>query len=148
MAVTKEDKPTPNSSIDELIKMVKSNEGFRDKPYKCSVNKLTIGYGRNLTDKGITQAEGEYLLMNDIMEAMKDCASLFPTLSEFSERRRNVLIDMRFQLGLQGLLGFQRMIRAINNDDWQLAGEELMDSRYAQQTKGRANRNKEALQRG
>ena len=143
------DKGNPNRFInDEVVKMVKSNEGFKGKPYKCSMNKLTIGYGRNLTGKGITEAEGKFLLMNDIAEAVKDCATLFPLFPEFSESRRNVLIDMRFHLGLQGLLGFQKMIKAINDDDWVNAGIELMDSRYAQQTKGRANRNKEALQRG
>ena len=44
------------------------HEGFRNKPYKCTANKLTIGYGRNIEDNGITKTEASVLLKNDILQ--------------------------------------------------------------------------------
>ena len=49
-----------------FIKQLKRHEGISNKVYTCSMNKLTIGYGRNLEDKGISQLEAELLLKNDL----------------------------------------------------------------------------------
>ena len=38
------------------------HEGLRLKPYRCTSNKLTIGVGRNLEDKGISKEEAMRLL--------------------------------------------------------------------------------------
>ena len=53
----------------DLIAQLKRHEGFRAKPYQCSANKTTIGYGRNLQDVGITEGEAVSLLNNDIQIA-------------------------------------------------------------------------------
>ena len=50
----------------DLMESLKSQEGLRCKPYKCTSGKLTIGYGRNLEDVGISQKEAEYLFENDV----------------------------------------------------------------------------------
>ena len=39
------------------------DEGFRSKPYSDTVGKLTIGYGRNLDDVGITRNEAFQMLL-------------------------------------------------------------------------------------
>lgn len=46
----------------ELIR----DEGLNTELYKCTSNKVTIGVGRNLTDRGITNDEAMLLLNNDI----------------------------------------------------------------------------------
>ena len=51
---------------DKIIEMLKRHEGLKVFPYHCSQNKLTIGIGRNLDDKGISKDEAYYLLYNDI----------------------------------------------------------------------------------
>jgi len=58
---------------DQLIK----HEGLRLKPYHCPAGKLTIGVGRNLEDKGITEEEAVMLLENDIQECLKDLGTIF-----------------------------------------------------------------------
>ena len=40
-----------------LAEQLKVHEGLRLKPYKDTVGKWTIGIGRNLEDKGITEQE-------------------------------------------------------------------------------------------
>lgn len=54
-----------NSIEDQLI----LHERLKLKPYRCSAGKLTIGVGRNLEDKGISEEEALFLLRNDIAEA-------------------------------------------------------------------------------
>jgi lysozyme len=51
------------------IDLLKKHEGLRLKPYRCSADKLTIGYGRNLDDVGISEEEAEMLLLNDLLTA-------------------------------------------------------------------------------
>ena len=38
-----------------LIAMLQRHEGLRLKPYKCTAGKVSIGYGRNLEDVGISE---------------------------------------------------------------------------------------------
>lgn len=58
--------------MDPLIEQLKRHEGFSAKPYFCTANKLTIGYGRNLDDVGITESEASELLRQDIARARHD----------------------------------------------------------------------------
>ena len=66
------------SNKETLIEQLMRHEGFRTKPYRCSAGKLTIGYGRNLDDKGITKAEAFMMLKNDIEEAYLDLIGELP----------------------------------------------------------------------
>ena len=52
--------------LDRIVEMLHRHEGLRLNPYHCSANKLTIGIGRNLQDRGITESEAFYLLHGDI----------------------------------------------------------------------------------
>ena len=95
----------------EIEKQLIKHEGLRLKPYKCPAGRLTLGIGRNLDDKGITEKEALYLLKNDIVECMNDLDIIF--LDQFNTWPDNIqmaLIDMRFQLGGKGFRKFKRMI--------------------------------------
>jgi len=126
--------------VKRLIEQLKNDEGFRSKPYFCTSNKLTIGYGRNLEDKGITKKEAEYLLKNDIKDAQLDCELIFPNFDCYSRARRYALINMMYNLGLSKFLSFKKMIRAIKEENWEKAAGEVLDSKYAKQVGGRAER--------
>jgi len=45
-----------------IRKLLEFEEGLKLKPYKCPAGKLTIGIGRNLEDRGITEQEAQMLL--------------------------------------------------------------------------------------
>ena len=120
-----------------LINTLKRHEGFRSKPYHCSADKLTIGYGRNLEDRGITEEEAAYLLNNDIELARQDCKKVFSEFNHFSQARRDALVNMMFNLGLSRFKGFKKMIAAINEGDWSEAKRQALDSRWRQQVKSR-----------
>jgi lysozyme len=61
---------------ESLEDQIKRHEGKRLNPYVCSAGKLTIGYGRNLEDRGITDDEALLMLHNDIMSARNEARSI------------------------------------------------------------------------
>ena len=120
---------------------IKRNEGLRLKPYHCKAGKLTIGYGRNLEAKGISIKEAEYLFENDLKIVAKQVANRIEFYKKLSYKRKMVLVDMAFNMGIEGLLSFKKMLGAMKRKDFMEAGKELMRSKYAEQVKTRALQN-------
>ena len=116
--------------IDKLIEQLKRHEGFRSKPYKDTVGKLTIGYGRNIEDVGISVQEAETLLLNDIEWAVEECAQLFLNWPELPDDVQVVLANMCFNLGKVRLGRFIKMRMAIADKDFVRAAEEMKDSKW------------------
>lgn len=119
------------------------HEGRRLHPYLCPSGKLTIGFGRNLTDKGITGAEADMLLAGDIRVAIIHLSHDQRTrviYEALDSARKVVLIDMSVNLGFVGLLGFKRMWAALEGGDFNQAAAEMLDSVYARQLPARAHR--------
>lgn len=106
-------------------------------PYTDTAGKLTIGVGRNLTDRGITDAEARALLDNDInicLSALSD----FPWFVRLDPVRQRVFVDLAFNLGITRLNTFAKMLAASARADWTTASAELLDSAYAGQVGQRA----------
>lgn len=120
-----------------LKAQLRRHEGIRYKPYKDTVGKLTIGVGRNLDDKGISEQEAEYLLGNDIEDACVE-ATTIPGFSSLTPIRQCVLVNMTFNMGIYRVKKFKRMIAAIALGDWNEAAEEMLNSRWADQVGRRA----------
>ena len=116
------------------------DEGLRQKPYRDTVGKLTIGYGRNLDDVGISESEAFILLRNDIQTARTDLDHALPWWKGFPEPSQRGLINMCFNLGLPRLLGFKRMLKALEASNGALAAMECLDSKWSRQVGERARR--------
>lgn len=128
----------------QLKDHIKEYEGLSNVLYKCTSNKVSIGYGRNLEDVGISKDEAEYLLKNDIDIALDEVSEHFD-MPNLPEPAQIVLVDMCFNMGISRLLNFRNMIKAMQEDDWDKAADELLDSKYAAQTKRRARMNASLL---
>lgn len=124
--------------MDHLKEQLKRHEGFRSKPYRCSAGKLTIGYGRNLDDVGITSEEGMVLLEKDISRTKFLLQMNAPWITRLEHARADVIINMAFNIGVSRLIGFKRMIAAIERKDWSQAAAEMLDSKWASQVGSRA----------
>ena len=132
-----------HSIEDQLI----LHEGLRLKPYRCTAGKLTIGVGRNLEDKGISHDEAMMLLRNDIAEVTAQLER-FDWFRALGPVRRKVLIDMAFNLGMGGLLGFQKMIEALKRADYEAAADEMVYSRWYRQVGERGRRLERMMRTG
>jgi len=132
----------------KAIEMLKKHEGLRLKPYRCTAGRLTIGYGRNIQDNGITEEEALFMLTADMLIAEQELCGIFGRYGSFSENRKAALINMIFNLGKTRFLLFRNMIKSINEGDWDLAAGEAMDSIWATQVGNRANEIAGMLKKG
>ena len=126
--------------FEHLCADLERDEGLRLKPYRDSVGKLTIGYGRNLDDVGISQLEALDMLDNDVERATNDLHREIPWHQHLPDDVRRGLLNMCFNLGWPRLSGFKKMLAALDNNDFNLAADEALDSKWARQVGPRAER--------
>lgn len=125
-------------NLDRLLARVCIHEGLRLKPYTDTVGKLTIGYGRNLDDVGISESEAAAMLDADLLRAEKDAKSLVPSFPLLSSLRQEVLVEMVFNLGRPRLAGFKKFLAAVESQNWNQAHYEMLESKWAVQVGHRA----------
>ena len=120
-----------------LRSQLERHEGLRLKPYRDTVGKLTVGYGRNLEDVGISRDEADFMLDNDIDQVER----YLKTVDEYNELdsvRQTVLMNMCFNVGFRGLMGFRKMWAAIARKDYAEAARQMLDSKWHRQVGNRA----------
>lgn len=148
----------------ELIR----DEGCRLKTYRCTAGKLTIGVGRNLDDVGISfeetkklgitkqsaiklgisQANAEALLDSDIDRVEKDLDRKLSWWRKLDPVRQRVLVNMAFNLGIDGLLGFKNTLRFIQAGNYEQAARNMEQSLWAKQVGKRAKRLQDMMRAG
>jgi len=133
---------------EKLVEELKRDEGVVLTLYKCSANKNTIGVGRNVDDRGITEDESDYLLSNDIDICIKELESTFSWYKNLSDARQRVCINMCFNLGLSRLMGFKKFLAAMEVADWEEAGVQMLDSKWSRQVGARSTRLRDLLLEG
>ena len=122
----------------QLIAQLKLHEGLRLKPYTCTSGKLSIGVGRNLDDIGISEQEAEMLLLNDIEEAKSQLATYFPWTQDLDEVRLAALINFTFNVGIGTVCKFVNAMALLKDESYDMASEEFLQSRWANQVGQRA----------
>lgn len=123
-----------------MVRQLRLHEGERLKPYRCTAGKLTIGVGRNLEDRGISREESAMLLANDIANEERELLRALPWVAKLDEVRQRVLLDMSFNLGIVGLLGFKNTLATIQAGEYQRGAAMMLDSKWAGQVGARAER--------
>ncbi|MAA66777.1 MAG: lysozyme [Alteromonadaceae bacterium] len=126
------------------------HESYEKYPYSCSAEKLTIGVGHNLTDRGLPDHIIDQLLNWDIEIAIDDLEDLDPNWASYSTNRQDALIELSFALGKPNLTLFKKMWAAIKQEtpDWEEAAAQLLDSKFATQVGKRAHTLADLLRSG
>ena len=122
---------------DKLKQWIRNYEGCKLKPYVDTVGKLSIGIGRNLTDRGLSKTEVELLFDNDIDEVERQLLE-FDWYVNSPSAIKDALFNMCFNLGINRLLDFKRMIKAIKEENYTIAAMEALNSQWAMQVPSRA----------
>lgn len=131
-----------------LVRNIQAAEGLRLKPYRDTVGKLTIGFGRNLDDVGIREPEAQYMLALDIEAVTAQIDKALPWWRQLNEDREAALAEMAFNLGIAGLLEFKHMLAALEAGDYEAAADHALDSQWAKQVGKRAERIARMLRTG
>ena len=129
--------------ITNLTEQLRRDEGEVLTAYTDSLGYLTLGVGR-LIDKrkggGITAEESAYLLNNDIQRKTAEVLKALPWAAKLDPARFLVLVNMAFQLGITGLLGFKNTLALIQIGDFDRAAENMVLSKWHSQTPARCER--------
>lgn len=126
--------------IDAFKLQLTKSEGLRLKPYDDTMGKVSIGVGRNLTDVGISAAEADMLLSNDVYRVIGDLNANMRWWTTLTPARQLVLADMCFNMGIGVLLNFKKMLAAAQAGKYEEAADEMMNSAWATQVGDRARR--------
>jgi lysozyme len=123
--------------LETLEQMIERHEGYRATPYIDSLGVQTIGIGHNL-HKPLTRAAIVQILHDDLDDATNECRHAFPWWSDLSEPRQRAIVNMCFNLGLPKLQKFVKFLKAMELGDYETAANEMLNSLWAKQVKGRA----------
>lgn len=121
----------------KLQRQLKLHEGEKRFPFVDTVGKITIGTGRNLTDKGISQATINQMFSEDVTDTVNFLNSHLSWWTSLDDVRQRALVDMTFDL-MGKVLDFKKMLTALQVKDWPTAATELLNSTFAAQTGQRA----------
>lgn len=144
-----------NDEINKLVESIKLHEGNPGVVYLDTKGNLTCGWGHLLAvGTKVPQASAEAFLKQDIANAISDFMripkSVLPNFGILNTVRRRVIVELIFNMGLRGVLGFRNMWACIRVRDWLGAARELLDSKWAREDVGeaRSTRMADQLARG
>lgn len=149
------------TAIEIAKKIIRTDEGFREKPYYDHLKWPTIGYGFRIPGTGqhdplppikMGRSGAEIMLtskVNDVVELLNsnDFRNIFPHLNDV---RKAVLISMAFQVGMYGLLKFKGMRAGLAEKNYDKAADEIIDSDAWRDplTRARFQRNADQMRTG
>lgn len=133
---------------DRLKKQLETDELRSKKIYTDTVGKISGGIGRNLTDRGFSDDEIDLMYANDVRMAEKDARALVPGFDQLNDVRQEVLTNLSFNLGYSRLALFRKFLAAVKSSNFDDAADELKDSKWYGQVKGRGVRLVNAMRTG
>ena len=128
-------------NVARLSDRIKAAEGFRSKLYNCPAGHLTIGYGHNIEEHGISQHVAEVIFRGDLQisieETEAEWVEIWPTLSD---ARQEVLVDMMFNMGKPTFnrRRWPKFTAALAAHDYVEAEAQMIDSKWHRDVKTRA----------
>jgi lysozyme len=154
---------------ENFIEKLIAHEGLKLQVYQDTLGIDTIGIGRNLEDRGITQeelddldiptidhvyeygiteADAVYLATNDVQIVEEELVRAHPCVDRLDSVRQLILMDMAFNMGVPRLCKFKKMWNAIHEEQFDVAAKEMLDSRWANQVKSRSTKLANAMHNG
>tara|TARA_R110000803_G_scaffold210440_2_gene282227 strand:- start:8163 stop:8627 length:465 start_codon:yes stop_codon:yes gene_type:complete len=143
-----------------VMQMLMANEGFRAEPYQIR-DVWHIGYGYNLEARTPkppcakykcllwSKADAFYQLEQDVIRINSRLKLRYNCYKRLPLKGQIVMIDMAYNIGIDGLLKFKELMVSLCVKDYKAAGENILDSDYARiDVPNRARRNVKILAEG
>lgn len=134
-----------------LERQLRGDEGRKKFVYKDSEGWWTIGIGRLVDERkggGLRDAEIDFMFRNDVQDRVDALQQVMPWFIFLDIPRQGVLLNMSFQLGVEGLLEFRRVLSYVKQGAHPQAAAAMLDSLWAKQTPGRAKRLAKQMETG
>lgn len=113
-----------------MIESIKLHEGFRGYPYKDTKGLLTVGYG---TLFPLTKDEASLLLSWRLNKIIGRLDKKLPWLKQQPKEVREVIYEMSYQMGVNGVIGFKDTLAYLKARDYKNASVEMLDSKWARE---------------
>jgi lysozyme len=126
-----------------LEEQLRRDEGEKLSAYQDHLGFWTIGIGRLIDSRrggGISTDESTMLLRNDIARIRVELLQRLPWFVHLDPVRQGVLMNMAFQMGINGVMAFQQMLGKVQTGDYAVAADKMLQSKWATQTPERAKR--------
>ena len=133
-----------NNALMEIVKedLIK-HEGYVGEIYLCSEGYPTFGIGHMVTETDIehtwpvgTPVTDDRILdvfEEDCKEAYTDACALFLNFESLPLNAQRVVVNMAFNLGRNRLGQFKNMIKYVNEGNYLMAANEMIDSKWYRQ---------------
>lgn len=156
-------KDFPIEFMANVLSQLQRHEGcIKDKDglhvsYQCPAGKLTIGYGHNLdacpidginSHSHLEEIEALRILQHDVEQIHAQVLEKLPFSKDLDYIRYAVLINMAFNLGINGLCGFKTSLAFVEKGDYAEAAKHMLHSKWAHQVGKRARELAEQMQTG
>ena len=115
----------------KLRETIQAVEGLRLTPYEDTTGHISIGYGYNLSSRGISETIADWLLNDALVEAEHGIQQGWPSFTALDDVRQRALVEMGYNMGVHGVLQFRRMLHALAIQDWKTAAAEVLNSQAA-----------------
>ena len=122
----------------DLLESIKHHEGFVEHVYDDSLGIPTIGYGFAIKDLILEEDLCDEILLRKLRILGRSVMGKFPFFDSLPSDCKDVLMEMCYQLGVTGVSKFKKALKAMDDGDWEKAADEMLDSKWAKQTPGRA----------
>ena len=136
--------------LQRLREDLEIDEGVKHEIYLDHLGYPTFGIGHLVldTDPEHGQPVGTAVSNDRVIEAfesdlvgvMSDCERLYPDFGDLPEEAQQVIANMMFNMGRPRLSKFKGMKRGVDARDWNVAADEMVDSRWYRQVTNRADR--------
>ena len=137
-------------NLDALRKQLEIDEGIKHDIYLDHLGLPTFGIGHLITDAdpesgqevgtAISDERVRQAFEADVVSVIEDCNKLYNDFDELPEEVQQIVANMMFNMGYGRLSKFKGMKRGVDAKDWNLAADEMVDSRWYKQVTNRANR--------
>lgn len=131
--------------VSSLYRSVKLHEGYRSVAYLDHLGYLTVGIGHRVTstdniklNEKISIVRIKKFFNDDIHKAFNGAKTLLLNFESHPRAVKNILTEMVFQLGRNGVSKFKKTLSLINAKDYPSASIEMLDSKWYKQTPSRA----------
>ena len=136
--------------LKKLREQLELDEGVKYEVYKDHLGYPTFGIGHLVTDTDaefgcdvgttVSVERVEEVFEKDMKIVLNDCEILYPDFFDLPEEVQQIIANMMFNLGRPRLSKFKGMKRGVDNQDWNGAADEMVDSRWYRQVGKRAER--------
>lgn len=127
----------------DTYEQLKRDEGEKLHAYQDTLGYWTIGIGILIDQRkggGLRPEESEFIFRNRLKLLDEELARVLPWLPKLDPARRGVMLNMAYQMGAMGLLGFKTTLALVSAGKYQEAAKQMLESKWAKQTPARAQR--------